>query len=968
MTTFYGDTETYCKTPLAHGPHRYAEGVEITIFAWALDDGEVEVIDCTAPGWEDKVKVALAAADAADEQVWQNSAFDRTVLRHAWGYEMPVEKVVDTMVQALAHSLPGSLGTLCSILGVPVDMAKHKSGKALVQLFCKPRPKKQKIRRATRHTHPVEWQRFLDYAGSDIVSMREIRKRMPKWNYPGNQRERALWVLDQKINDRGVAVDLALAAAAVRATDLAKVGLKAKTQMLTGFDPETGQGLESTTKRDAFLKYLLGEFGVDLPNMQKGTLERRLADENLPEPVKDLLRIRLMATVTSTTKYKALMRSTSSDGRLRGTLQFCGAARTGRWAGRLFQPQNLMRPTLKQQAILDAIEAFLADCADLLYDNVMNIAANCTRGALTVGPGKKMVSSDLANIEGRFLAWLAGEEWKLRAFRDYDTFLFNGDGTPVLFVNKKGELEHKRAGPDLYYVGASEVLGIKIENVTEDQRQAQGKVPELACLGPDTQVLTNNGVKPIIKVLETDLLWDGEEWVKHDGLIDRGQRRTILVDGIEMTRDHLVQCGGLWRKAERVGSNRICRVLSRASGSDSLWSLASTLGLLAAFDQSGFGAIAERLNTGSTSAIYETATLEAAPAAPPRRQEPNARSGFVTRTSCPTTVIAEGYATASRLVLTAATTPTTPATETTAAGASTSTSRGAQTGPRSWPIWSRLPGGISPLWSWIGRTSTRATSPATSASSRDEPTPRTGARSGFWKLGSRSLRPVYDLANAGPRNRFTVVNDAGEALVVHNCGYQGAVGAFQSMARIYGLEMSDARALEIVKAWRKKNKHIVDLWYETERAAIRAAEQPGLRVEVADGKLVFQRDGSWLRMRLPSGRCLCYPGVAVEDGKLTYMGVNQYTRKWERLHTYGGKLIENATQAGARDVLAWNMAEAEAAGFEITLTVHDELVTETIDSGQFTSERLSAIMSTVPPWATGLPLAASGWEGQRYRK
>jgi len=680
MTTLYLDCETFCETPINHGLHRYAEDVEIMIVTYAVDEGAVVTIDYTAPGFEAKHEDLLDLVQLADEIVMHNSAFDRTVMRHAWRLEIPSEKIIDTMAQALAHSLPGSLGTLCSILGVSADAAKDKAGKALIQLLCRPRPKNQKIRRATRHTHPVEWQRFLDYAGSDIVSMREVRKRMPKWNYPGNARERALWVLDQKINDRGVAVDLALAAAAVRATDLAKVGLKAKTQMLTGFDPETGQGLESTTKRDAFLKYLLGEFGVDLPNMQKGTLERRLADENLPEPVKDLLRIRLMATVTSTTKYKALMRSTSSDGRLRGTLQFCGAARTGRWAGRLFQPQNLMRPTLKQQAILDAIEAFLADCADLLYDNVMNIAANCTRGALTVGPGKKMVSSDLANIEGRFLAWLAGEEWKLRAFRDYDTFLFNGDGTPVLFVNKKGELEHKRAGPDLYYVGASEVLGIKIEDVTEDQRQAQGKVPELAC------------------------------------------------------------------------------------------------------------------------------------------------------------------------------------------------------------------------------------------------------------------------------------------------GYQGAVGAFQSMARIYGLEMSDARALEIVKAWRKKNKHIVDLWYEAERAAIRAAEQPGLRVEVAGGKLVFQRDGSWLRMRLPSGRCLCYPGVAVEDGKLTYTGVNQYTRKWERLHTYGGKLIENATQAGARDVLAHNMAEAEASGYEIVLTVHDELVTETIDSGQFTSERLSAIMSTVPPWATGLPLAASGWEGQRYRK
>lgn len=680
MTTFFGDTETYCETPLRHGLHRYAEKVEITILAWAIDDGPVEVIDCTLPGWRAKVEVALAAADAADAQVWQNSAFDRTVLRHAWQYDMPVEKVEDTMVQALAHGLPGSLDTLCSVLGVPVDLSKHKEGKALVQLFCKPRPQNQKIRRATRQTHPLEWQRFLDYAGSDIVSMREVRKRLPKWNYPGNQRERDLWVLDQKINDRGVAVDLALAEAAVRATALAKKGLKHKTQELTGFDAETGQGLESTTKRDAFLKFLLAQYDVDLPDMQKGTLERRLADENLPEPVKELLRIRLMATVTSTTKYTALMRGTSSDGRLRGTLQFCGAARTGRWAGRLFQPQNLMRPSMKQVAILEAIEAFLADCADLIYDNVMNAAANCTRGALTVGPGKKMVSSDLANIEGRFLAWLAGEEWKLEAFRAFDTLRWNADGTPMMVANKKGELEQARDGPDLYYVGASEVLGIKIEDVTEDQRQAQGKVPELAC------------------------------------------------------------------------------------------------------------------------------------------------------------------------------------------------------------------------------------------------------------------------------------------------GYQGAVGAFQSMARIYGLEMSDARALEIVKAWRKKNKHIVALWYEAEKAAIRAVENPELRVEAADGKLVFQRDGSWLRMRLPSGRCLCYPGVAVEEGKLSYMGVNQYTRKWERLFTYGGKLIENATQGGARDVLAHNMAEAEAAGFEITLTVHDELVTETIDSGQFTSQRLSAIMSTVPPWATGLPLAASGWEGQRYRK
>lgn len=359
---FWGDLETFCETPLKNGLHRYAEDVEITVFAWAVDDGPVEVIDCTLPGWELKRDAALAEMFSADEIVFHNSAFDRTVLRHAWGVDVPLDKLIDTMVQALAHSLPGSLDKLCPILGVPTNAAKDKSGKALIQLLCKPRAKNIAIRRATRLTHPVEWQRFLDYAGSDILAMREIRKRLPKWNYPGNVRERELWMLDQKINDRGVAVDMDLAAAAVEATELAKKALKVKVQELT--DGE----VESATKRRQFLAHILAEYGVDLPDLQKATLERRLADDRIPEPVKELLRVRLMATVTSTTKYKALMRSTSSDGRLRGTLQFCGASRTGRWAGRLFQPQNIARGTLSWEEVEEAIEAFKAGCADLIYD------------------------------------------------------------------------------------------------------------------------------------------------------------------------------------------------------------------------------------------------------------------------------------------------------------------------------------------------------------------------------------------------------------------------------------------------------------------------------------------------------------------------------------------------------------------------------------------------------------------------
>lgn len=647
MTTLYLDVESFCEEPIKSGLHRYAERVEIMTVQWAFDEGEVSVVEFP------NADLIQTLIDEADEIVIQNSAFDRTVLRHALGVEVPLEKIVDTMVQALAHGLPGSLDKLCDILGVPTDKAKDKAGKQLIQIFCKPRPKNSAVRRATKATHPVEWQRFLDYAASDIPSMREVHKRLPKWNYPGNARERALWVLDQRINDRGVAVDLRFAERAVEAIGVATKRLDARTRA------ETNGEVESARKRDQLLAHILKDYGVDLPDMQKATLERRIEDPDLPEPVKELLRIRLMTATTSTSKYKALLRSTSSDGRLRGTLQFCGASRTGRWAGRLFQPQNLPRTSKKWKKQVDtAIQAFRDGVVDLAYgeDDVMQAAANCIRGALVAAEDHKLVASDLSNIEGRMLAWLAGEQWKLDAFA-------NGD--------------------DLYVLGYSRSFGVPVEEVEADEA-----------------------------------------------------------------------AGGTMRL--------------------------------------------------------------------------------------------------------------------------------------------------------IGK--------------------------------------VQELA----------------------LGYSGAVGAFGKMAAAYGVSLPDARVLEIVKGWRKANPAIVRFWYDLEDAAVRAASSPGRRIEC--GKLVLQRDGSWLRIRLPSGRYLCYPGVRVEDGKLSYMGVNQYTRKWERISTYGGKLVENCTQAAARDVLAWNMPEIEAAGFPIIMSIHDELVTEPLDSGQWTSHYLSSLMSAVPPWAQGLPLAAEGYEAARYRK
>jgi len=348
------DTETFCETPINNGTHRYAEGAEIIMWQWAVGDGEVSIRD----GDEDISDLLALIEDESYEIVIHNSAFDRTVIRHATGIDIPIERVFDTMVCGMAHSLPGALASLGTILGIPQDKAKDKEGKAWINLFCKPQPKGRKIRRATRDTHPLEWQKFRDYGGLDIEAMREIYKKLPRWNYRGAELE--LWHLDQRINERGVLMDLDLAHGAIRASDRAQKELARQAVEMTD-----GQ-VTAATQRDRMLEHILEAYGIQLADLKGSTVERALEDPDLPNELKELLRVRLDASKTSVSKYKRVLNGVSSDGRLRGLLAFCGALRTGRWAGRLLQPQNLSRSSLSEEGVDRAIEEILADAEDLL--------------------------------------------------------------------------------------------------------------------------------------------------------------------------------------------------------------------------------------------------------------------------------------------------------------------------------------------------------------------------------------------------------------------------------------------------------------------------------------------------------------------------------------------------------------------------------------------------------------------------
>ena len=687
MKTLWLDLETYSEVPITNGTHAHAEGAEIMLFAYAIDDGPVNVWDVTK-GEKAPEDLRRALRDQSVALYAHNSHFDRTVLRHCIP-ELAGDpnRWRDTMVRALAHSLPGALGDLCDILKVPTDKAKDKAGRQLIMLFCKPRPATSKVRRATRETHPAEWAKFVEYAALDIEAMRAIDKKLPVWNFQGS--ELALWHLDQRINDRGVKVDVDLAHAAIRAVERAQKILAARTDKLT-------EGVvQSATQRDALLKHLVAAYGIELPDMQQSTLERRVNDPDLPPELRELLAIRLQASTTSTSKYKTLVKAVSKDGRLRGTLQFNGASRTGRWAGRLFQPQNLPRPVLKQDKIDLGIAAMKCDCEDLLFANVMELTSSAIRGAIVAPEGKKLVVADLSNIEGRVLAWLAGEEWKLQAFRDFDA----GNGH------------------DLYKLAYAKSFGIKPEDVTKDNRQI-GKVQELA--------------------------------------------------------------------------------LGYEGGVGAFLTFAAAYNIdLEAMGEQAIGAIMDNILAEARKALE----------------------------------------------------------------------------------WTKQQG-----------------------------------------------RPTFGLSD-----RAWLVCDS------------------------------------FKRSWRYAHPAISSFWKDLDEAARMAVLRPGVTYECRGLKL--RRDGAWLRIRLPSGRFLCYPSPQVDEaGKLSYMGVNQYSRKWSRLKTYGGKLAENVTQAASRDVLANNMPAIESAGYQIVLSVHDENITEAPDREEFNADHLAGLMATTPTWAENLPLAAAGFEAYRYRK
>lgn len=451
------DYETYSELDLKEvGTYVYAANAEILLAAFAIDNEPVEVWDATCEPMPDKLRDAFlhVQADPSSEIEAANAQFDKAITQTCLpALAPPLERWRCSMAQALSHALPASLGELCKVLKVPEDQAKLKEERKLVMLFCKPQAANRKVRRATRETHPAEWERFKKYAANDVVAMRECVARMPRWNWDASAI--AEWHCDQRINERGFQVDTELTAAGALAatTEKARIGVRFR---------ELTRGLvDRPSLRADFLKFLNSTYGLGIDNTRSETFQHLLKTRDLPADCAELLRLAIASNKTSTAKYAALAPATSNDGRFRGGLQFAGASRTRRWAGRIFQPQNLpSRGLPKAEQIAEYIDALKLGVHTDFFEpgELMRFGAAALRGVVIPRPGMRLAVADLSNIEGRMLAWLAGEQWKLQAFRDFDA------GT----------------GPDLYNITAASIIGGDPWKVSKTDRNVFGKVPDLA--------------------------------------------------------------------------------------------------------------------------------------------------------------------------------------------------------------------------------------------------------------------------------------------------------------------------------------------------------------------------------------------------------------------------------------------------------------------------------------------------------
>lgn len=381
---------------------------EILLFAYSYDFGEVHVVDL-ACGEEIPEQVLEDLTDDGVKKTAYNAPFERTCLAKYLNREMPPSQWDCTLVLAAQMGLPLSLDGVSDVLLTP-DKAKLKDGKALIRYFCTPcRPTKSnggRTRNLPEHD-PEKWERFKEYNRQDVVAENEIRKKLLR--HLPNETEHRFWELDQKINDRGIKVDLQMSVNAVNIDRENKERIKDIVFRK--------YGIRNAKSNMQIKQYIENGEGIEIKSLDKDHISEVKAQLTLPD-TKRLLSLREAINKTSTAKYEAILRSVCSDEHIRGLFQFYGANRTGRFAGRLLQVQNLARNKMPD---LDEARKLLkvgdAELFNAMFDRPEQVLSELIRTTLIPEEGCKFIVADFSAIEARVIAWLAKEEWVLEEFR-----------------------------------------------------------------------------------------------------------------------------------------------------------------------------------------------------------------------------------------------------------------------------------------------------------------------------------------------------------------------------------------------------------------------------------------------------------------------------------------------------------------------------------------------------------------------
>lgn len=996
MNLLYCDIESYSPLNLPQvGSFRYAEDCEILLWGYAIDNEPARVWDCTNPQTKEMPEAlakALKEVQAGERKiVWHNGMMFDTVVLAAHGYHIPLEMIVDTMVIAYQHGLPGALGDLCDVLRMPTDKAKDKDGKRLVQLFCKPQPECYKVRRHDRYTKPEDWIKFVNYCRLDVEAERELFKALPKWNC--TEWEHRLQVLDAEINRRGVKVDIELAKAAVELSERRKGILAEETQRQT--NGEVG----AATQRDALIDYMAREYGWKIDTMTKAELEKRVDDPSVPEPVRELLKLRLMSTKTSIQKFKALLRRVNKDGRMRGGLQFRGAARTGRWCltgdHEVLTPNGWVRLDEWQGGEIacwnvdETVDFMEAKALAFPYEGEM-CAIESKRVSQISTPDHRMACAWGTKREWRVktaeecalgkvripyygrrkLPWFCVEEIPLRvAVMTQADGHFSSRGRVTFHFKKERKVARCqmllsaagiRFSRNTYETGT--VFTVYPSDIPEWLRAFEEKVfsPALFDADPDVffdelsfwdgSVSTKNSFQYSTAVranadfvqafahmsgraailLERPGRKEGWSTIYTLNIWENGSNRSVV-----MPEAHSKQAfkGTVYCAETKTGFFMVRRngrvwVTGNSGRGMQLQNLARPT-----MPQREIDFAAAVLKDGTFECFYED----------PSSVLPNLLRGEIIAPAGKKLIVAD---------------------------------------------YSNVEGRVL---AWLAGEEWKLQA--------------------FRDFDAGHGHDLYKLAYARafgvkPEDVTKPQRQIGKVLELA-LGYGGGAAAFARFASGYGMDLNEMAeyvkssapranwldaadsysffaekkmtggleretfiACETLKRlWRKSNPKIVQFWANVGQAVQKAIVS---RESVRVGYVAFTRTESFLVIRLPSGRLLCYPSPKTNPGvgkdSFTYMGVNQFSRKWEKIESYGAKNVENITQAVACDLLSEGLLRMDAAGYKTVLTIHDEAITEAPDTDEFTFKKMEHLMSTLPDWAPGLPLVAAGYEAYRYRK